>query len=337
MKTVSIYKITIVLLIIPLLTLSSCSNNTSNHGSKSGLYFDTVVSVDIYGVSDKDAGQILDECMSICDKYEKLFNKNITTSDIAKINSSGGQSVHVDHDTVELIDNALYYCKSSNGLFDITIDPVSSLWDFHGDNNTVPDSTTLNRACSHVDYRNITIDEANDTITLADPESSIDIGAAAKGFIADKIAEYLLQYKITGAIINMGGDMRLIGTKPDNSLFNIGINDPENGGSCIMSLYISDMSVATSGTYERCFTSGGKTYHHILDPATGYSTKTDIRSVTVITNSSLASDCLCTVSILKGSDEAYSMIEQLPDTEAVFILNDGSVIKTPGANKYIRN
>ena len=131
--------------------------------------------------------------------------------------------------------------------------------------------------------------------------------------------------------------MRLIGTKPDGSLFNIGINDPFAGGSVSMALYLSDTSVATSGTYERCFEKDNKLYHHILDPRTGIPCDTDIRSVTVITDSATDADCLCTVCILKGSSEAISLIESTPDTEAVLIKNDGSVLTTSGADNLIRH
>ena len=336
MNKTTVFIITPLILSVTLLS-SACSNNSNMlHSAKSGMYFDTVVSVDLYGISGSKSDSLLNECMSICEKYEKLFNKNLSSSDIAKINSSYAQPVKVDHETVTLICDSLKYCTLSGGRFDITIDPVSKLWDFHGNNTHIPENADLKEACSHVDHSMINIDSSNDTVTLTDPKASIDVGAAAKGYIADRIADYLSDSGVTGAIINMGGDMHLIGSKPDNSLFNIGINDPSSNG-CIMSLYLSDMSVATSGTYERCFTEHGKTYHHILDPKTGMSADTDITSVTVITSNAIDADCLCTVCILLGSDEALSLIEQTADTEAIIILDDGSIRKSSGADDYIRN
>jgi thiamine biosynthesis lipoprotein len=133
----------------------------------------------------------------------------------------------------------------------------------------------------------------------------------------------------------MGGDMRLLGQKNDNTLYNIGINDPDNAG-CLMTLYMSDRSIATSGTYERSFSKDGTLYHHILDPSTGKSVETDIKSITVISKNSLDCDCLCTVSILLGSKKATELIEKTPETEAVILLNDNTVLKTSGADRYIR-
>ena len=331
-----IYKFAIPAVIV-ILTLSACSgSDKTTEKSKSGLYFDTIVTVDLYGAPSDEADAIADHCMDICSRYENLFNKNIPSSDIAKINSGSGVPVSVDHDTAELIDRSLYYCKLSNGSFDITVNPVSELWDFHEGAQTIPDKSDLMRSCDLVDYTKVVADTVNDTVTLNSPGGSVDVGAAAKGYIADRIAEYLKSTPISGAIINMGGDMRLIGTKPDNTLFSIGITDPFGSKSPSLALYLSDISVATSGLYERSFISDGRRYHHILDTKTGMSAETDIESVTVITEDSLDSDCLCTVCILYGYEKAQELIENTAGTEAIFILSDGSVKYTSGAKAFLR-
>ena len=326
-----------ILFITTAFILSGCTSFGDNtHYSKSGLYFDTIVSVDIYGCSKDTADSVLSNCTDICTRYENLFNKNIPSSDIARINSGSGTCVSVDHDTAILLSDSLKYCSLSDGAFDITVNPVSDLWDFHEGSEKIPDDDSLEKACSLVDYSKISVDTDNDTVTLENAGASIDVGAAAKGYIADKIAEYLKTEPITGAIINMGGDMRLIGTKSADELFTIGINDPFSKGVPTLALYLSDISVATSGTYERSFTAGGKRYHHILSTKTGKSVDTDIESVTVITDRALDSDCLCTVCIIYGYDKASALIESIPDTEAVFILSDKAVRYTSGAGRYIR-
>lgn len=314
--------------------LSGCKN-TKEAVSKSGLYFDTVVTVSIYSPSAKEADKLLNDCMQLCDRYGKLYDENDPESDIAKINNSVGAPVKVDADTVALIEDSLKYSEKTGGLFDITIDPVSDLWDFHEEAGSVPDKKSLDQALSHVGYTNISIDKAGSSVTLSD--GSIDPGAVAKGYIADRIAEYLeASPYVNGAIINMGGDLRLIGSKGDNGAFNIGINDPFSDSGIAADLYITDRAVATSGTYERCFRVGGRRYHHILDPATGYPADTDIESVTVITGNAVDADCLCTVCILLGSDEAIRLIENTADTEAYLILSDGSVRSSSGVFSYIR-
>ncbi len=318
------------------LLLCSCTKPRSPEPSEAaGVYFDTVVNVEIYGNDKTVTENAADRCMEICDHYQQLFDTNIKTSDIAKINSSPASAIHVDHDTAVMLSETLHYSDISNGKFDITIDPVSKLWDFHEGEYRIPSEAELSEALKNVSCDNIRVDAGEDTVTLLKDNISVDPGGAAKGYIADRIADYLKTQSITGAIINMGGDMYLYGCKDDGSLFNIGINDPDKNG-CIMSLYISDCAVATSGTYERCFTKGGIFYHHILDPATGMSAATDIRSVTVISKRSVDSDCLCTVCILLGSKEALDLINSLPDTEAVMILNDASVVMSKDASGYIR-
>lgn len=324
-------KAIILSLIAACLLLCSCSTGNVS-SSRQGIYFDTVVSVEIYGAPKDSAGSILDACMDMCDRYQKLFDKNTPSSDIAKINSSDSSPVKVDHETALMLDKALAYSDISD-VFDITIAPVYDLWDFHEGGENIPDDNSIGEALTHVGHNKITVDIKNDTVTSNG--AKVDAGGAAKGYIADMICEYLLSCQISGAIVDMGGDMRIIGTKPDGSLFNIGINDPFSDG-IYAALTVSDRSVATSGTYERCFTKDGTTYHHILDPHTGYPADTDITSVTVICDDAIDADCLCTLSILLGSNEALKLIEDTDDTEAVFILNDKTCIYTSGAGSYVR-
>ena len=328
------YKITFVFL--SALCMCSCSYmRRSIHNSANGMYFDTLVTIDIYDNDDARSKALLDECMNMCEQYENMFSKNIETSDIAKINSSN-KPVKVSKDTINLLNSALKYCALSNGRFDITVDPVSSLWDFHDENNNIPEKNALADAVKHVNYKNIVINESENTVTLTDAGSSIDIGGAAKGYIADRIAERLTDAGINGAIINMGGDMRIIGTK-DSNPFTVGIADPSKNTECIISLNLTDRSVATSGTYERYIKYNGVTYHHILDPKTGYSVDTDIVSATVICPNAIDADCLATVSLLLGSNNALKLIEELHDTEAIFVLSNNTVVKSSGAASYIRN
>ena len=324
------------IIIISVLLAILCGCSGTSVASRSAIYFDTIVSIDIYGVPQNDREHILDECMNMCSHYEDLFDKNKDTSDIAKINKSAEKPVSVDTDTISLISEAIKYSKMSDGRFDITINPVTALWDFHEENGHIPSDEKLKEAVSKVDYHNISVDQNNMTVSVK-AGTTIDAGAVAKGFIADRIAEYLSGCNVSGAIINMGGDIRLVGSKPDKTPFNIGINDPFDKGTVATSLVLSDTAVATSGTYERCFTINGKKYHHILDTDTGYPVKTDIESVTIITESAADADCLCTICIIEGSDEAIKLIENTEGVEAVFILTDGSMKVTSGAEHLIRN
>lgn len=302
--------------------------------SKSAVFFDTIISIELYGTDEKSADGMLNECMNICTKYENLFDENIPESDISKINNAKDQTVSVSGDTIALISSALSYCRDTDGLFDITIDPVSDLWDFHEGSYIVPDESLIKEALPLVGYQNISVDDISNTVTVKG-NAQIDVGAAAKGYIADRLADYLEDRAISGAIINIGGDLKLLGKKPDGSLFNIGINDPGSDG-VIADLYLSGKAVATSGTYERCFEKDGRLYHHILDTSTGYPADTDIRSVTVICDDAVDSDCLCTVCILLGSDKALDLIEKTAGTEAYIVKTDGTILSSEGISSYIR-
>ncbi len=330
MKTVRYIIITAVIILL----LAGCSQK-NEHLTRTALYFDTAVTIDLYGPDENALSSAMDECIGLCSHYEKLFNKNDDSSDIAAINSSNGKTVTVDNDTALLIKNSLYYCDISDGLFDITIKPVSDLWDFHDENPVIPNETEIDKARRLIGYKNVNVDTKNNTVTLS-KGATIDPGGAAKGFIADLIAEHIKNFNITGAIINIGGDMRIVGEKSKEAPFTVGIRDPFDKNNVMLPLMLSDCAVATSGTYERCFTKDGRLYHHIIDPSTGYPADTDIESVTVITKDALSADCLGTVCILLKSDKAKDLIEQTKDTEAIFILSDGSVLSTSGANTYIR-
>lgn len=158
---------------------------------------------------------------------------------------------------------------------------------------------------------------------LLDPNASIDVGAIAKGYIADRLKEYLKKNGVKHAIIDLGGNILALGTKIDGSKYNIGIQRPfDETGQPITSIKVANKSVVTTGIYQRYFEQDGKIYHHILDPRTGYPCENDLYSVTIITDSSLTADALSTSCYLMGFEKANHLIDQLENVDAVFITND---------------
>ena len=327
-------------LLVTIVSMSSCQSlhsATAVDGiSKSGVFFDTYTTITLYGINQDDADVILDKCMNLCAYYEKLLDANNNESDIFIINNSNNNPVHVSDETIYLVEKAIEYSNKTNGLFDITIYSASKLWDFHENSNTIPDDANLSDAVKHVNYENIVINNTAKTITVSDPATQLDIGGIAKGYIADKITEYLKTTNISGAIVNLGGDMKLLGTKPDDSFYTIGVNDPDGNKPPICALNITDKAVATSGTYIRYIESNGVKYHHILNPETGYPINTDIVSATIITDNAIDADTLCTICILMGSKNAIPYIEKLPETEAFLITSSGEQLTTSNAVKYIK-
>ena len=167
---------------------------------------------------------------------------------------------------------------------------------------------------------------SDNVVTLTDPAAAIDLGALAKGYVADRIRDYLEKQGVKRAFINLGGNILAMGTKPDGSDYNVGIQAPfKDTGEPITSVKVADKSVVTSGTYQRYFEADGKLYHHILDPRTGYPCENTLTSVTIITNSSLTADAFSTTCFLLGYDESMKMISQMENVDAIFITNDNKI------------
>lgn len=286
---------------------------------------DTVVTITLYDTDDRT---VLDQAVSLCNDYEKLFSRTLPESDIYRINHSGGKTVKVDPQTIDLIKEALTYCEMTDGAVDITIAPVKELWDFSGSEDPhLPEEASLSEALSHVDYHCVTYDEEALTVTLTDPHAMIDLGFIAKGYIADRIKEYLISAGVNSAIIDLGGNVLTIGEKPDGSAFSIGIQTPFED-SIIKVLPTRDGSVVTAGIYERCFTIDGVLYHHILDTRTGYPVSNELLSVTILSDSSMEGDALSTACLILGSEKAQKLLEGMEDIDAILITEDYKIYNT---------
>lgn len=333
MENHSNYKFTnlITCIILLCLFLSGCSNSNTQL-SKSAVFFDTYITISIYE-GGNDA--LLNNCMELCNKYENLFSATVSTSDIAKINVAAGSSVIVSPETISLLDKSIEYARLTDGLYDVTIYPVSSLWDFHSENPRIPDNSKISEAVKNVDYKTIIINHEASTVTLSNPNASIDLGSIAKGFIADSIKEYLISEGVTRAVINLGGDIAVIGQKSNGKDFTIGVSNPADDSDIIAGVLLNNKCIATSGTYERCFSVDNVKYHHILDSATGYPATTDIAGISVITDSALDADALCTCSILLGSKKAIRLINSLKDTECLIVTTDNQIICSDNMQDYL--
>ena len=316
------YKRLTALLSASILLLSGCSGLPRERSQTyTDTLFDTVISVQIFDSVDED---VLEGCEKLCKKYDSMFSNKIEDSEISRINSAGGNPVEVSKETIKLIKKGIYYSEMSDGVFYITIAPVSNHWDFKAETPLVPSPEAIAEAVSHVNYENIII--RDNTVKLTDPHAGIDLGAIAKGYIADRIKDYLEEEGVRHAMINLGGNVLAMGSKLDGSDYNIGIQEPfDETGEPITSVKISDKSVVTSGIYQRYFKADGKIYHHILDPNTGYPCENNLYSVTILTDSSLTADALSTTCFLLGYDRGMKLINQLDNVDAVFITNDNQI------------
>lgn len=294
--------------------------------SRTAAFFDTVITIRIY---DKDAEDVLNSCLRKCTEYENRFSRTIEDSEIFRLNHAGGEPVELSPDTIALLRLGLKYSELSGGSFDITIAPLSDLWDFKHNPGKCPDEAEILEARSHVNYRSLIIED--NTARLTDPSAAVDLGGIAKGYIADQLKAYMKSEGIRHAIIDLGGNVLALGDKPDGTAFNIGIQKPfDETGTAITSVRLKDRSLVSSGIYQRYFKENGVLYHHILNPATGYPYENNLLGVTILCSSSAEADALSTTCFALGLEDGTAFINSLPDTEALFITDDYKLHPTSG-------
>ena len=343
-------------------SLSGCgSTGTWSGYSKQSFYFDTICEITIFDLDpayfddltednfEDTSNALITDAFKLMSEYEKTLSKTVDGSDIDRINKASGEATAVNEETLQVISKGIGFGDLSGGVFDITVGKASALWDFHESleegGTEVPSAEALKEASGHIDYKAISIDEASGTVRLDDPEMMLDLGGIAKGYIADRVSEYLRGLGVTSGIVNLGGNIEVIGGKAGSlgaSLeeqfdFSLGIRDPldETGG--LLGIYPGrDVTIVTSGTYERFIEVDGVKYHHILDPETGWPVDTDVLQVSVIAGAGHSADCdgLSTVCLALGSDKGTELIKGLAGSgefgplEAIFVTTDGEIIYT---------
>lgn len=312
-------------LLIILFSFTTIGCTSKQPITKTGFYFDTVITITAYDYGNDD---ILDDAFDLCKHYEQLLSRTIENSDISQLNKFKSIST-LDSETLELLKTAYHYSTITNGAFDITCAPIMDLWNFTSEHPSIPEYDSIESTLSHVNYENIKF--SNNVATLTN-DANIDLGGIAKGFIADKLKEYLLDNDVTSGVINLGGNILGIGSKPTNETFNIGIQKPFYENQTIVTVKAKNLSVVTSGCYERYFESGGKRYHHIINPSTGYPVDNNLLSVTIISTNSIDGDALSTGCFVLGYDKAIELLSSLDDTEAIFIDNEYNILLTDGLN-----
>lgn len=323
------------LLTLSLLFLTGCTR-TAEPVTETGFYLDTVIQITLYEKGNREeCSQKIKECFALIDKYEHLFSATLEGSDVWNINHEKSEEpVIISEETGALLSTALDYAVMTKGIVDPTIRPVSELWDFSSqEEHHVPDDDAIMDALAHVSYKNIQFGDAlyseadsvgYNTVILSDPDSAIDLGFIAKGYIADKLKEYLLSQGVESACISLGGNVITIGEKPDGTPFRIGIQEPfAEGGTTLGTIEIRDLSVVTSGIYERCFYENDVLYHHVLDTATGYPVDNELASVTIICESSTKADALSTSCLCMGLEKGRQYLDR-EGMEYLLITKDGT-------------
>lgn len=297
--------------------------------SVSGFYMDTIITLTAY-VDDED---VLNDALRECGRYDRLLSRTQEDSDVWRINHAEGKPVTVSDDTIRILETAQKISALTDGAFDVTIAPCSTMWDFTSGEAVLPDAEELKAAAEKVDYTKLRID--GNTVTL--PEGMmIDLGGIAKGYAADQVKAFLADRGVKSAILSFGGNIVALGLKPGDKPWNVAIRDIDGGPADYMLISKNyGASTVTSGIYERGFDLDGVRYHHLLDSSTGWPVQNELASVTIFSESSMMGDALSTTAFVLGTEKGTELIESLDGIEALFIARDRTVTTTSGAGQYL--
>ena len=290
--------------------------------SRTFFAMDTVMSVSAHGADES----LLDACEAEVFRLEALMSVTREESEIGRLNA-GGQAA-LSEDTEAVLGFALGMCDLTGGALDVTLYPVVRAWGFTTGDFRVPSDQEIEELLTLVDWRKV---ELNDGTASVPDGTMVDLGALAKGYASDRLASVLCEGGVDSALINLGGNVCCLGTKPDGSDWRVGIQDPKDPQRFVGAVQVRDRAVITSGSYERYFTAeDGTVYGHIFDPATGRPADSGLISATVVGTSGIQCDALSTALYVMGVDRACALLSTLEGVDAVLVGEDGGLWVTDG-------
>ena len=330
------------------LSTTACSRAPEKFSAHSFDYFDTVTTITGYAESREAFDEVANAVLSQLEEYHCLFTiyhrydgmENLCT--VNELVDGQHRTVTVDRRIVDMLLYARDMHDRTNGRVNIAMGSVLSIWhDYRtvGMNDPaaakLPPADELEAAAAHTDIRNMVIDEAACTVTLTDPAMTLDVGAIAKGYAVEMVARSLEEKGISGYVLNVGGNVRTVGGKPDGTGWVVGIENPrEEGEDYLDYLSLSGQSLVTSGSYQRFYLVDGKSYHHIIHPDTRMPAEGYL-SVSVVTSSSADGDALSTALFCMTVEEGMALVATLPETEASWVLSDGTRYTSDGWSAYV--
>ncbi len=334
------------ILIAILLVFSGCEKKSEKFTKYTFDYFDTASTIIGYEKTEEDFLKVYEKIEKQLSEYHKLFDIYKSYPDLNNIRTinlnADKEPVKVDNKIIDL----LLYCseayKKTEGKTNVMLGSVLSIWHNYraaGENNpqkaALPSYSELKEASEHIAFDSLVIDKENSTVFIKDSKASLDVGAVAKGYAVEMIAQSLEKEGISGYLLNIGGNIRCIGRKPDGK-FKVGIENPDSSDSQnphIAYLELENMSLVTSGSYQRFYTVNGKNYHHIIDPQTLFPSEYFV-SVSVLSLSSADGDALSTALFSLPLESGKKLIEGIEDCEAMWVLKNGEKIFSSGFEGY---
>lgn len=313
-------------LLVAALMLAGCSAQTSAEGpsqTREVYAMDTVMTLEAYG---QNADAALDEAVAEIERLDALWSIASSDGEIARLNAE--KQITASADTLALLTRAKEISAATSGLFSTTIAPLMEAWGFTSGDYRVPDEAELSALLAHVDDEEIAISDSTVTIPA---DAKVDLGGIAKGFTSARVMEIFRENGVESGILSLGGNVQALGTKPDGSLWRVGLQDPADERALFATLELADKAVITSGAYERNFEQNGIVYHHIIDPRTGYPAESGLSSVTVVSDDGTLADGLSTALFIMGKEAAVEFWRShRDDFDMVLLADDGAVTVSAG-------
>lgn len=315
----------------------SCSMQQDKIYRKSRVLMDTLVSISVVSDTEDRALKAIEIAFKEIEKLDHLLNYFSEKSEVTQTNRSAGITpIRVSHETLDIIEKALYASDKTGGAFDITIGPLISLWDFSGSPSKPPRDEIIRERVSLVNYRDLDVNRKASTVYLKKKGMSIDLGGIAKGYAADRAVNELKREGISAGLVAIAGDIKAFGLKPDGKAWTVGIRNPRQKGKedeIMAVISLKDMAISTSGDYERYYIADGKRYHHLIDPHTGYPSY-ECRSVSVIAGDGVLTDSFSTGIFILGVKKGMKILEEM-GLDAVMVDNDGKIHTTKGLGERL--
>jgi len=332
-------------LIIILILLAGCSKNKAVQPEPRSAvyysYFDTVTFIYSYAGDDEEAFEKNAGALSsILREYHILldiYNEYEGVANLCTVNkNAGGEPVRVDAKLIDFLVRARELCLLTDCETDMMMGSVFSIWHdaIESQATELPSEQELLKAREHTGLNLLEIDEKACTVRISDPEASIDVGAIGKGYAAEMCARYLKENGLSGYVVNLGGNLRCVGTKTDGSGWKTGIMDPKDPENLALTVTLSDTSCVTSGDYKRFFTVGGKRYSHLIDTDTLYPAEY-FSSVSVITEDSALADALSTALFCMPYEDGLELVSAMDGVQCIWIFPDGRVSCTKALEPLI--
>ncbi len=339
------------LTLLPLLCLCGCDRKSQRFSTYSFDYFNTATTVIGFETDQATFDQTSATILAELEEYHRLYTiyhrfeglENLCT--INELKSGAHRTVTVDRRIIDMLLYAKEAYDMTGGLVNVAMGSVLSIWHDYRTlgseepwNAALPPMDELIEAAKHTDIANMVIDEENCTVMLTDPAMTLDVGAIAKGFAVEMVARSMEQKGISGYVLNVGGNVRTIGTKPDGTPWTVGIENPMENASepYLAQLYLSGESLVTSGSYQRYYTVDGKDYHHIIHPDTLMPAQ-GLLSVSVVCQSSALGDALSTALFCMSVEDGMALVASLPDVEATWLTADGAQYFSDGFAAYTKS